>query len=51
VAVGYKLNPSALDVRDPDEVLRALRDGTPIESLSTDSRRRFQLHFSIGATF
>ena len=25
VALGYKLNPSALDLRDPDEVLQALR--------------------------
>jgi outer membrane protein insertion porin family len=51
VALGYKLNPSALDERDPDEVLQALSEGTPIGSVPTDSRRRFQLHFSIGATF
>jgi outer membrane protein insertion porin family len=51
VAVGYKLNPSALDVRDPDEVLQALQEGQPLSTVSTDSRRRFQLHFSIGATF
>ena len=51
VALGYKLNPSALDVRDPDEVLQALREGRPISDEDTDSRRRFQLHFSIGATF
>jgi outer membrane protein insertion porin family len=51
VALGYKLNPSALDVRDPDDVLQALRTGQPIATTPTDSRRRFQLHFSIGATF
>jgi outer membrane protein insertion porin family len=51
VALGYKLNPSALDVRDPDVVLQALRAGEPIDSKPTDSMRRFQLHFSIGATF
>jgi outer membrane protein insertion porin family len=51
VALGYKLNPSALDVRDPDEVLQALQAGRPIETVPTNSRRRFQLHFSIGATF
>jgi outer membrane protein insertion porin family len=51
VALGYKLNPSAFDLRDPDEVLQALRDGRPIGPLSTNSWRRFQLHFSIGATF
>ena len=51
VALGYKLNPSPLDLRDPDEVLEALQDGRPIGTVETDSRRRFQLHFSIGATF
>nr|AHN97870.1 surface antigen [uncultured bacterium lac127] len=51
VAVGYKLNPSALDVRDPDKVLKALEAGDPISSVESESRRRFQLHFSIGATF
>jgi outer membrane protein insertion porin family len=51
VAVGYKLNPSALDVRDPDDVLQALSEGRPLGEVPTDSRRRFQLHFSIGATF
>ena len=51
VAVGYKLNPSALDVRDPDDVLQALENGTPIADQPTSSLRRFQLHFSIGATF
>jgi outer membrane protein insertion porin family len=51
VALGYKLNPSALDLRDPNEVLQALREGRPISSVPTDSRRRLQLHFSIGATF
>ena len=51
VALGYKLNPSALDVRDPDEVLQALREGRPLSTVDPDSRRRFQLHFAIGATF
>jgi len=51
VALGYKLNPSALDVRDPDDVLQALRTGVPIATKDTHALRRFQLHFSIGATF
>jgi outer membrane protein insertion porin family len=51
VALGYKLNPSALDLRDPDDVLEALRTGVPIATTPTSSGRRFQLHFSIGATF
>lgn len=51
VALGYKLNPSELDQRDPDEVLQALREGRPMSTVPTESRRRLQLHFSIGATF
>lgn len=51
VALGYKLNPSPLDLRDPDEVLDALVEGRPLSTVPTDSRRRLHLHFSIGATF
>jgi outer membrane protein insertion porin family len=51
VAVGYKLNPSPLDLRSPQDVLNALVAGTPIDAAPTSSSRRFHLHFSIGATF
>jgi outer membrane protein insertion porin family len=51
VAVGYKLNPSPLDLRSPQDVLQALTNGTPIEDAPTSNARRFHLHFSIGATF
>jgi outer membrane protein insertion porin family len=51
VAVGYKLNPSPLDQRAPQDVLQALINGTPIEDAPTSNGRRFHLHFSIGATF
>jgi outer membrane protein assembly factor BamA len=51
VALGYKLNPSPLDLRAPQDVLDALRSGTPIDAAPTSSSRRFHLHFSIGATF
>jgi outer membrane protein assembly factor BamA len=51
VAVGYKLNPSPLDLRSPQDVLTALTNGTPIEDAPTKGARRFHLHFSIGATF
>jgi outer membrane protein insertion porin family len=50
-ALGYKLNPSALDQRSPQGVLDALRSGQPVESVPAESRRRWHLHFSIGATF
>ncbi len=51
VAVGYKLNPSPLDLRSPQDVLDALTNGTPIESAPTSNARRFHMHFSIGASF
>ena len=50
-AVGYKLNPSPLDLRSPQDVLDALEEGRPLSSLPTESRRRLHLHFSIGSTF
>ena len=51
VALGYKLNPSPLDLRDPQDVADALQRGLAIESAPTASSRRWHLHFSIGATF
>lgn len=51
IAVGYKLNPSPLDVRSPDSVAVALESGRPIESTPEEALRRLHLHFSIGATF
>jgi outer membrane protein assembly factor BamA len=50
-AVGYKLNPSELDVRSPQGVLEALEQGRPLSSVPTESRRRLHLHFSIGSSF
>jgi outer membrane protein insertion porin family len=51
VALGYKLNPSPIDLRSPQDVLDALEQGTPIEAAPTSSSRRFHLHFSIGSSF
>ena len=51
VALGYKLNPSPLDLRSPQDVLDALTSGAPIDAAPTSSARRFHLHFSIGASF
>lgn len=50
-AVGYKLNPSPLDLRSPQGVLDALEEGRPLSSVPTESGRRFHLHFAIGSTF
>jgi outer membrane protein insertion porin family len=51
VALGYKLNPSPLDLRSSQDVFNALTQATPIDAAPTSSTRRFHLHFSIGATF
>ena len=51
VALGYKLNPSPLDLRSPQDVLDALTAGTAIDAAPTSNSRRFHLHFSIGTSF
>ena len=51
VAVGYKLNPSALDLRAPEDVLAALEEGRPVTDAEARSGRRLHLHFAIGSTF
>ncbi len=51
VAVGYKLNPSPLDIRSPAGVLDALNHGLPLSSVPTENGRRWHLHFSIGSSF
>ena len=50
LALGYKLNPSVLDVRDPGAVADALLAGTPIEDVPARDGRRWQLHLSIGGS-
>ncbi len=49
--LGYKLNPSPLDVRDPGAVARALAAGRPVLSVPADQSRRWHLHLSIGRGF
>jgi len=51
IALGYKLNPSALDVRSPQGVLDALEAGQPLAGVPTSNGRRWHLHFSIGSSF
>jgi outer membrane protein insertion porin family len=48
IDVGYKLNPSLQDVRDPNAVASALAAGDGIETVPEDSFRRWHLHFSVG---
>lgn len=64
VALGYKLNPSFFDVRNPDDLARAFGEvlaadpDAPLQALldaaeATPARfwRRLRLHLSIGQTF
>lgn len=51
VSVGYKLNPSLDDVRDPQQVLDAILAGTPISAIPTQWIRRFQIHLALGTAF
>jgi len=46
--LGYKLNPSFLDLRDPGAVARALVEGRPVTDVPAEDRRRWHLHLSIG---
>ncbi len=49
--LGYKLNPSPLDVRDPGDVARALVTGRPVLSVPADQGMRWHLHLSVGRGF
>lgn len=51
VSVGYKLNPSPFDVRDPRDVLEAVIQEMPLSSVPTDWKRRIHLHISLGQSF
>ena len=64
VAIGYKVNPSFFDVRDPQDIARAFQavlrenpDAGPdelrraAETVAPSSWRRLHLHLSIGQTF
>jgi hypothetical protein len=48
LSMAYKLNPSLLDERDPNDVTQALEAGTPVEDLPTQWLRRIHLHLSFG---
>lgn len=50
-SVGYKLNPSPLDVRDPIEVFQAQLEGRPLSTVPTSSWRRVHLHVTLGQQF
>ena len=49
--VGYKLNPTALDLRSPQDVVNAVRAGLPITAAPVNSRRRYHVSISLGLNF
>lgn len=49
--VGYKLNPSMLDLRHPQDVLDALRAGRPASSAPEDKWLRYGYHLALGVFF
>ncbi len=51
LSLGYKLNPSLLDLVDSDDLLHALLDGEPADGLPQHNSRRWQLHLTIGASY
>lgn len=50
LSVGYKLNPTRIDLLPPGEVARALAVGESLSGLSTEPLRRWHLHLTIGQT-
>jgi outer membrane protein assembly factor BamA len=50
LGLGYKVNPSDLDVRDAGEVLATLEQGLPATTAEPDWSRRLHLHLSFGMT-
>jgi outer membrane protein insertion porin family len=51
ITVGYKLNPSPLDLRDPGEVLALYLAGESILDAKPRNSRRFQFHLTVGRAF
>lgn len=51
LSAGYKLNPSAVDLVDSEDLLQAQSGGTPISELHQHNSHRWQFHLSIGSSF
>jgi outer membrane protein insertion porin family len=51
VSLGYKLNPSPLDLRDPEDVQDRLLKGSSILEAPVQRLRRFQIHLTVGRVF
>jgi outer membrane protein assembly factor BamA len=51
VDAGYKLNPSFQDLRDAEDLWKAITDGTPLDQVPAKQIRRFYVHLSISVSF
>ena len=51
LSVGYKLNPSIMDLADSRDVLEALLNNRPIDEVPLQQSRRWQIHLSFGTGF
>jgi len=51
VSLGYKLNPSPLDLRDPDDVQDLLVEGRSLLEAPTHRWNRVQIHLTVGRVF
>lgn len=51
LSIGYKLNPSFLDLRDPDDVFAAISRGLPPEAVEPSWWRRLHVHVALGQAF
>jgi outer membrane protein insertion porin family len=49
--IAVPLNPDPLDVRDPQDISDAIRDGRPPNSVDPSLTRQFRFHLGIGRTF
>jgi outer membrane protein insertion porin family len=50
-SVAYKLNPSITDLVDASDMLLAVQQGRPIDTLPRRNGRRWQFHLAIGTSF
>lgn len=49
--LGYKLNPSVLDLANSGDVLQALLDGRSLDTVEQRQSRRWAFYFALGSSF
>jgi outer membrane protein assembly factor BamA len=51
MSMGYKLNPSELDLRSASDVFKASQTGTPLDQVPTKQSLRWQFNLSLAVAF